>query len=349
MEASLTFGFDDSPAFLLLEALLERRRAAEAAERAATQVEFERDLHKHVVAWMRDLHAADFEAMDVDVEGIVVDGVRYRRRGEKTLGSYTTLAGPIEVERQTYIPRGGHGGPALVPLEMRLGLVDGTWTPLAAQVGASFMVSVPSQEAVDLLEQVGALGVSASHLDRLPKRFNEGWEADREALEEAVRAADELPEPEQVALIMVSLDGVMVPMKDAPRTPGAGKQDTGPKGHREAGCGTVALFDAQEERLHTIRPGRTPESKKVTLRQQLEVELRRMVERYPKAPVTGVADGAQENWRILGEVAEAVGVEMKVVLDVWHAIEHVAVAVRLGAGGDKAQAGREIAYWRQTL
>ena len=349
MRDSHGFPPDDSPAFARLSELLEARTQTDVPQRAASQPVFERALREHLVALEREIHQADFEAMDTDVEGIVVEGQRYRRRTEKTVGTYTTLAGPIQVQRSTYIPRGGHGGPAVVPLEMRLGLVDGGWTPVAAEVAGSYMASVPSREAVELLAQVGTLNVSASHLDRPPPRRTAAWEADREAIEEAVREADSLPDPDQVAVIMLSLDGVMVPMKDAPRTPGAGKQDTGPKGHREAACGTIALFDAQEERLHTIRWGRMPESKKVTLRQQLEVELRRMVERYPAARVTAVADGASENWRIVDEVAAALGIDIEVMLDFWHGMEHICGAIRLGACGDRGTAEREQSYWRRVL
>jgi len=348
MQASHAFAIEDSPAFRRLLAMIRTRFEADVEERAATQPDFERSLRDHVLGLERAIHQADFESMDVEVDGIVVDGVRYRRRKDKTTGTYTTMAGPIPVSRSTYMPRGGHGGAVFVPLEARLGLVDG-WTPVAAEIGAAFMASVPSEEATRLLAQVGALSVSASHLDRLPKRVNAVFEEDREALDEAVRNADELPAAVEVATILVSLDGVMVPMKDAPRTPGAGKLDCGPKGHRESACGTVALLDAAGERLHVVRLGRMPERKKVTLHGQLEAELRRAVLLYPNAKVQGIADGAAENWRILGELAERVGVEMARVVDIFHVLEHVSEAVRRsGTVKGKAMAATN-AYWRAVL
>ena len=57
---------------------------------------------------------------------------------------------------------------------------------------------------------------SKSSLDRLPKQLSERWEAGRERFEAALRREETVP-PEAVT-VAVSLDGVMVPMKDGART-----------------------------------------------------------------------------------------------------------------------------------
>ena len=51
----------------------------------------------------------------------------------------------------------------------------------------------------------------------------------------------------------VSIDGVVVPMKDA-------KRPDGSRGYQEAGCGTLTLHDAEGERLETVYFGRMPQS-----------------------------------------------------------------------------------------
>ena len=56
---------------------------------------------------------------------------------------------------------------------------------------------------------------SKSSLDRLPKQLSERWEAERERFEAALRAEETVP-PEAYD-VAVSLDGVMVPMKDGAR------------------------------------------------------------------------------------------------------------------------------------
>ena len=95
MQACHHFDLDNSAALTALRALLEARFGEPSPERAASQPDFERSLREHLGAFEREVHAADFEAMDVEAPGVIVDGQRYRRRAEKTAGIYTTLADPI--------------------------------------------------------------------------------------------------------------------------------------------------------------------------------------------------------------------------------------------------------------
>lgn len=332
MTTSHEFDLTTTPEMAALLSFVRARFALDGETAVAEQPDFERGLRDRLLALERRVHVADFSRLDVDVPGIVIEGVRYQRREEKTLGRYTTLAGAIEVVRTVYRARGGHGGETVAPLELRLGLVDGHWTPVAAEVACEFMASVPSKEAAGLLGVAGTMHPSSSHLDRLPKRVGEVWEAQRARFEADVRTAEalDLPSPERVALIAISLDGIMLPMKDAPRTPGAGKRDQGPKGHREVGCATVSLYGADGERLHTIKFGRMPESHKATLHRQLVEETRVMQARYPHASTLAVADGANENWRIIGELARELGCSVIQLLDFFHAVEHLEEGMSAG-------------------
>lgn len=336
MTTSHDFDLTATPEMTALLALVGARGVEAPAEAAATQPAFERALRDHMLALERRIHTVDFGRFDVNVPGVVVEDVRYRRREVKTVGEYTTLAGKILVERTAYRARGGDGSESVVPLELRLGLVDGHWTLAAAEAACAFMAAVPSKEAAELLKAAGTMRPSSSHLDRLPKRVSEVWEKDRRRFEVEVRAAEalDLPSPEKVALIVASLDGIMLPMKDAPRTPGLGKRDQGPKGHREVGCGTVSLYDAEGERLHTVKFARMPEGHKITLHQQLVDEVRAMRTRYPTAEVMAVADGASENWRILAAVAKELECPMVELLDFFHAVEHLEEAMRAVGASD---------------
>ena len=341
MTISHTADVNAIPEISTLIEFITRRLEMSPEEAAASQAVFERGLREHTLKVERAVHALDFARMDVDAPGIIVDGVRYRRRGQ-SMGNYTTLAGRVDVMRTTYRERGGHGGKTIAALDLRLGLVDEHWTSVAAEVGTTFVASVPTAEAESLLRAAGTMTPSASHLHRLTKHAGALWEAKRIELEEQVREAErlDLPSPERVKVIGLSLDGIMVPMKDAPRTPGLGKKDQGPKGHKEASCGTIVLYDESGDRLHTIRFGRMPEAYKRTLHQQLVAELRPLIEYYPEAEVVAVADGAKENWRIIKAVADELEIEIVERLDFFHASEHLGEA--LGAAGLSSD---EVAEW----
>jgi len=350
MKDSQDFDFSASPSLASLKAFVKRQLSLSAEEATQRQPDFEEGLRRLTMGLEREIHQAVFEYLDVDVDGIVVDGVRYRNKGEKTLGVYDTLSGDVDVMRSTYIER-GEGRRSVCPLEMRLGIVRGRWTPAAAKLASGFMASVPSSEARRLLESTGTMKPSSAHLDRLPKEVERVWEAGREEFEIQVRKAEvkRLPTAETVAVVLISLDGIMLPMKDAPRTPGAGKEDKGPKGHKEASSGTLALLDARGERLHTIYLGRMPESRKLTLRAQLKAELAALLKRYPDAALQAVADGAEENWRIVTEIEEELGVSIERVLDFFHAVQHLNEGLRRYAGSSKEQAAEDIKFWSAVL
>jgi len=101
---------------------------------------------------------------------------------------------------------------------------------------------------------------SKSSLDRLPKQLSRCWEAERERFEAALRGEETVP-PESVT-VAVSLDGVMVPMKDGGRAQkreqakAQEKHTCGPAGYQEVGCGTLSFYDAEGDRLSTVRLGR---------------------------------------------------------------------------------------------
>ena len=120
---------------------------------------------------------------------------------------------------------------------------------------------------------MGNMTPSESALARLPRQFNEQWEQRREPFECLLR--ESIKVPEEAATVAAYLDGVMLPMKDGKRqekrekNKSEGKRTRGPAGYQEASCGTLSFYDVQGERLSTIRMGRMPESKKVTLKKSL--------------------------------------------------------------------------------
>jgi hypothetical protein len=133
---------------------------------------------------------------------------------------------------------------------------------------------------------------------RLPKELSCHWEKQQEEWEETLQAAETVPD--EAAVLATSLNGVMIPMKDAGRAEKRSqpdKQASGPAGFREVECGTVVLYAANGKRLSTVRYGRMPEYKKATLCRQLEAECQSILGLRPDLKVVKLADGAEENWR----------------------------------------------------
>src|SRR5262249_44713174 len=150
--------------------------------------------------------------------------------------------------------------------ELRAGLIEGSWTPLAAKPATWVVAHWTPQEGEALFDLLGNMPPSKSPLDRLPTALHGHGEAHRPRFEATVRRQEAIP-PAAVALA-VSLDGVMAPMQDgqrqAKRTPARvqGQAASGPAGYQEVGCATVSSYDRHGERLCTRRMARMPEPNK---------------------------------------------------------------------------------------
>ncbi len=64
----------------------------------------------------------------------------------------------------------------------------------------------------ELFERMGNMAPSKSSLDRLPKALSAKWEDDRLQFEQTLREAEVVPA--NAVSVALSLDGVLVPMKD---------------------------------------------------------------------------------------------------------------------------------------
>lgn len=326
MEVSHTWKAWESPALERLGQFV-RERQGEWHTGTPQFDAFEHELHERVMALEQELLTRELARYDVAAEQIDVAGVRYHPVGDDT-ETYLTAAGEVHVRRHLYRPA-GHNAKSVCPLELRVGIVAGYWTPRAARQGTFVMAQLPSGDAEALLGELGAMTPSRSALDRLPRELSPRWEAQRAAWEDALRASETVPDA--AASVALSVDGVMVAMKAkaAQRTAKqaeAGKHASGPAGHQEAGCGTVSLYDADGERLQTVRFARMPESKKVTLQAQLQGELQALHALRPDLRRVHLADGAEPNWKLLAEIEQALGLAPETrleIVDFYHACDHL--------------------------
>ncbi len=309
---------------------------------------FEKGLHERVVAYEREVLAEEMAHADVNAEAIVVEGVTYRRvlHCEDT---YFTAAGPVRVEHTLYKDRTDEAGRAISPMELRLGIVEGRWTPLAAQQASWVVAHMTPQNAEELFRRIGNMTPSKSSLDRLPKALSARWEADRVHFEQALRDRDVIPQG--TTTMAVSLDGVLAPMKDGgaqekrQKTAEEGRLTRGPAGYREVGCGAISFCDAEGEMIAAVRMGRMPESHKTTLKRTLLADVTAALAQRPDLRVVKLADGANDNWTYLSSILRD-GTE---ILDFYHAAEHLNAALGSVYGDGTLEARKRFEALRFVL
>ena len=305
----------------------------------------ERELHERFVAAEREVLGQLLERLDVDMPSVEIGGRRCHRVLRST-ETYTTAVGTVTAKRTLY--RCGRER-AVVPMELRAGIVEGHWTALAARQASCVVAQMTPTQGETLLRELGNMAPSKSSLDRLPKGLSARWEANREAFESTLREATVVPE--EAVTVAVSLDGVMVPMKDGKRAEkrershAAGRRAKGPAGYQEASCATLSFYDAEGERLDTLSIARMPEPKKATLKTMLSAELATVLRRRPDLQVVTVADGAHDNWRYL----DALACEATAVVDFYHGAEQLKSALDARYGENDARGRAQFHKLRHLL
>jgi hypothetical protein len=255
----------------LQDFLRQRREAHAPVENLDT---FEQELHQRFLAAEREALGHELARFDLDVPVLEIDAERYHRV-LRCATTYTSAVGPVRVTRSLY--RHPQDELAVCPLELRSGMIEGSWTPLAAKQATWVVAHLTPQEGAELFDLLGNMTPSKSTLDRLPKALHKQWDTHRPQFEATLRHQEAIP-PEAVTMA-VSLDGVMAPMKDGQRRAkrtqarAQGKSPSGPAGYQEVGCATVSYYDRHGDRLETRRMARMPETKKATLKQQLTAEV----------------------------------------------------------------------------
>jgi hypothetical protein len=326
----------ESPVWKALRKCVSERRTTPVGKGRSFE-EHERELHRLLSNCEAELLAEDLARHDVDAKYISVDGERYRRaiRAEQT---YVGQGGRLRVERNLYQPVGG--GPSICPLELRAGIVEGTWTPRAARIMANVVADIPPTDAARIIGEFGGMSPSASSLDRFPKLLSERWEEHRLEWEKALRAQDRVPT--NAATLAVSIDGVHVPLKKKEV-----KDDpTNKNGYREASCGTVTYLDKEGKRISTTRFARMPETKKRTLKGQLTAEFDWAMRQRPDLEVVKIADGASDNWEFFEVLGGGYGVE---ILDFYHAATHLKKAADAVHGAETLESRALFESWKTTL
>lgn len=314
------------------------------------------------------MRRADAHAPEVEVHG-----ERWTHRRESK-AEYHVAFGKLEVSRAIYQQAGR--GKILVPTDLRLGFVEGRYSPTVARAVAHAAAVTTAEEAEGLLFRLG-LRVSKSTVHRLANAMAAREVRQRARIEPAVRAAD--PVPDAAAVVQVALDGVMVPQDGAlakargrpteepspprhetrygpmPRGPAAtdGKEK---RAWHEASVGTVAYWDAEGKHLKTVYLGEMPEERKQTLVERLEAELDATLTARPTLRVAFASDGAPVHWDQLEAMRERLQktrprFEARMLVDAAHVSHYLYEAAKItdGIGGESTPESKARAAQWKTL
>jgi hypothetical protein len=320
----------------------------------------------------RELMAEALKRADTSASEVEIDGARWGNR-RISRGEYHTMFGVVPIERSTYQQAGR--GRIAVPLDVRLGIIEGRYTPKMARVLTRTIAITTEQEGAELLVELGTAMASSSTLNRIPRTIAARYETRRQVIDVALREHAAIPE--DAVTMQVGLDGVMVPQDGEHARPRGRKTDSpdpprheqryGPVGNdapaandglkgrawHEASVGTVAFFDAEGRRLDTIYLSRMPEPRKATLVEQLEAEVSFALAERPTLNVVFASDGAELHWTILDAMRErasrtCLGDLMRLV-DAFHVAEYIQKGANAIEGPGSSEAAILAATWRETI
>jgi hypothetical protein len=332
----------------------------------------EEEVRALVEARAREVMAVALKRADTDAPEVEIDGYRWgNRRLDRC--EYRSMFGTVAVERSTYQRAGG--GRVAVPLDLRLGMVEGRYTPKMARVLTHAIAITTEDEGAAFLAELGTAVVSSSTLSRIPRSIAARYETRRAVVDARLREREAVPDDAVTA--QVALDGVMVPQDGEHARPRGRKTDSpeppryeksygvldadapasadghGGRSWHEASVGTIAYFDASGRRLRTIYLGRMPEPNKATLVGELNAEVDAMLSDRPSLNLVFASDGAQQHWAVLDAMAERVattctGDRMKLA-DAFHVAEYVQQAAIAIEGDGTPDASILSATWRETI
>lgn len=239
-----------------------------------------------------------------------------------------------------------------VPLDAAWGM-EGQYmcTELREAVSLACAMVTPEEVAV-LARKFSLVSPSATAIKHVVEGVGDRIEKEREALDEAVRAGETVPEDTQA--VVVSIDGATVLLNEAglrfgrpaARPSGKGPQET-PTSYRVAMVGSISYYGAPTEPGHTMERLKSryvahmPQERCLTFKARLEAEVEDAESKVcPDTPFIMLLDGAREIWNYVDQNPRFNRYHK--CIDYWHAVEHLSVAAEaLFGNSDEAKAWYE--------
>lgn len=304
---------------------------------------------------------------DTDASEVLVDGERCGSR-RSSRGTYQTMFGEIAFERSVYQQAGR--GRLRIPVDLRLGIVEGAYTPKLAKVLTRGVAVMTEEDAAEFVSEVGLAAMSSSTFHRVSRAVAARYEEKRAVIEAALREQDVIPDT--AVTVQAGIDGVMVPQdgehalprgrkSESPHPPRHGVVGMGPAEHdgmegrawHEASVATLGFFNDQGVRLKTIYVARMPEPSKATTVATLEQELLAVLRERPELNIVFASDGAAPQWTALEGIRSRLPTEhtghVMDLVDGFHVAEYVQQAAEAIEGPSSPAARILAATWRETL
>jgi hypothetical protein len=254
--------------------------------------------------------------LDTDGSPIQWGSVRMTSKGQFSQ-DYETPYGTIAMPRHVY--QTSEGGRTFCPLEDSARMVLNA-TPKFAKLVSYKYAEAGADAVVDDLQECHHRKISKRYVKSLGDTVGTYAVAKEETWNYA------LPDFERPCTsIAIGVDGTCMLLQE--------------DGWRVAMTGTIAFYDAQGERLHTIYTGATPEYGKDKFHTKFRREAERVKEAYPNVPSIGLGDGAADNWSYLKPMTD------QQTLDFYHASEYVGKVAAVMFQGTGAKKKEEREAW----
>ena len=264
--------------------------------------------------------AEALQQFDTDGSPLLFGQTAWTSKGQEPK-AYQCPYGEVVVARHLY--QTAQGGATFCPLEQDARILLSATPRFAKQLSHKYAEMSGGKTVADLASNHGrAVSLAfvqdvAEAVGSVAQAKEETWHYQTPRLPQAVRT------------VSVGLDGTCTLLVE--------------DGGRQVMVGTISLYDSQGERQHTIYVGATPEYGKATFYQRLQREIEHVQQLYPQARLTGVADGAKDNWDFLGQYTDDQAV------DYYHAAGYVRLAAHAAYPRQRAEREEWVTHWCHRL
>jgi len=274
-------------------------------------------------------------------------GTRMESRGLKHK-ELLTILGPVVYGRSMFQCPACQA--TRYPGDEELDIVDTTRSPGLRRMMARAGSKSTFKEGCEDLKVYAGIEVSAKDVERVAERIGQQTETWARQEREVLLQQSETVQPEKtIPILYISYDGTGVPMTKAELVGHKAKQGGGSAKTREAKLGCIFTQTTTDEKGFPVRdPGSTTFMGAIETAEPFGLRiygeaLRRGLPQAQRVVVLG--DGAPWIWNI----AETHFPEATLIIDLYHAREHISVLCKLLLGSNEKQIGQQRLRWWTDL